>query len=199
MSRQAVTGPSTGADRRNRAGLLLLGVVLLGLGAYGLARGWGAFGDRAASDPLLVEEWRRFVARNENWFWPVAAGVSLLLALVGLRWLRAQLAAAAAPRVELTHRDDRGTTVVRPAGAAQALAEDIETYRGVTGATARVTGDPEAPEIDLRVEVTEGCNLPSLRARIEDEALARFQQALELDTVEAKVEFRLSAPSAARR
>jgi hypothetical protein len=198
MSRQAVTGPSTGTDRLNRAGLSLLGLLLLGVGAYGLARGWGAFGDRAASDALLLESWRRFVVRNGSWLWPVGAAASLILALVGLRWLRAQLAAATPPRIDLTHRGDGGTTVVRPAGAAQALADDIETYRGVTSASARLTGDPEAPEVDLRVEVVDGCNLPSLRTRIEQEALARFQRALELEAVEANVEFRLTAPMGPR-
>ena len=193
MKRQAVTGTSTGADRRNRAGLLLLGLLLLGVGAYGLARGWGAFGDRAATEPLLVDEWRRFVARNGLWFWPAAAGASLLAALLGLRWLRAQLAAGTTRRVDLTHRGDAGTTVVRPAGAARALADDIETYRGVTEVSARVTGEPEAPEIDLRVEVVDSCHIPSLRSRIEQEALARFQQALELEAVESNLEFRLSA------
>ena len=193
MNRQAVTGTSTGADRRNRAGLLLLGLLLLGVGAYGLARGWGAFGDRAAAEPLLVDEWRRFVARNGGWFWPAAAVASLLAALLGLRWLRAQLAAGTPRRVDLTHRGDGGTTVVRPAGAARALADDIETYRGVTEVSARVTGEPEAPEIDLRVEVVDSCHIPSLRSRIEQEALARFQQALELEAVESNLEFRLSA------
>ena len=193
MNRQAVTGTSTGADRRNRAGLLLVGLLLLGVGAYGLARGWGAFGDRAATEPLLVDDWRRFVGRNGAWFWPAAAVASLLAALLGLRWLRAQLAAGTPRRVDLTHRGDGGTTVVRPAGAARALADDIETYRGVTEVSARVTGEPEAPEIDLRVEVVDSCHIPSLRSRIEQEALARFQQALELEAVESNLEFRLSA------
>lgn len=193
MKRQAVTGTSTGADRRNRAGLLLIGLLLLGVGAYGLARGWGAFGERAATEPLLVDEWRRFVARNGLWFWPAAAVASLLAAVLGLRWLRAQLAAGTPRQVDLTHRGDGGTTVVRPAGAARALADDIETYRGVTEVSARVTGEPEAPEIDLRVEVVDSCHIPSLRSRIEQEALAKFQQALELEAVESNLEFRLSA------
>ncbi len=195
MNRQAVTGPSTGADRRNRAGLLLLGLVLLGMGAYGLARGWGAFGAGAASDPLLVDAWRRAFTRNSTWAWPAVAAVALVLALLGMRWLRAQLAPATFQRVDLAHREEGGVTMVRPAGAARALAGDIEAYRGVAGASARVTGEPEAPEIDLRVDVVEGCNVPALRSRIEQEALARFQRALELDAVEANVEFRLTAPN----
>jgi hypothetical protein len=120
---------------------------------------------------------------------------SLLVGLLGLRWLRAQLAAATPRGIDLSHRGDGGTTVVRPAGAARALAGEIETYRAVTQASARLTGDGEAPEIDLRVEVSDDCNLSHLRTRIDDEALAHLEQALELDAVTAKVEFRLAGPS----
>ena len=195
MYRHAVTGASTGADRRNRLGLALLGLALLAAGVYGLARGWGAFGDGAASDPVLVESWRRSFARHSGTYWPAAMAVALVLALVGMRWLRAQLAPSGFQRIDLAHREEGGLTVVRPSGAAGALACDIETYRGVTAASARVTGDPEAPEIDLRVEALDGCNLPAMRSRIEDEALARFRRALDLETVDASVEFRLTAPS----
>jgi hypothetical protein len=195
---QAVTGASNRADRVNRMGLSLLGLLLLGAGAYGLARGWGAFGDRAASESLLLESWRDFVVRNQDWFWPAAAVVSLLAGLLGLRWLRAQLAAARPERIDLTLRGDGGTTVVSTAGAARALAADIETYRDVSRASARLAGDPEAPEIDLWVEVADDCDVPALRVRIDEEALARFQQALEVDAVEANVEFRLTAPAPRR-
>ena len=196
MKRQAVTGASTGADRRNRFGLILLGLVLLAIGVYGLARGWGAFGQQAASEPVLVESWRRAFARNSNLWWPAVGLGALLVSLLGMRWLRAQVAPATFARIDLAHREEGGMTVVRPAGAARALADDIETYRGVAGASARVIGDPTAPEIDLRVEVVEGCDVPTLRSRIEEEALVRFQEALELESLDAKVEFRLTAPSA---
>ena len=198
MTRQAVTGASTTADRWNRFGLIILGLALLVAGGYGLARGWGAFGERAASEPLLVESWRRFVGRNESWFWPAAAALAVLVALLGLRWLRAQLAAATPRRIDLTHRSDGGTTVVVPAGAAQALAADIERYRGVTQASARLSGDADVPDVDLRIEVDERCNLPALRRCIEEEALTRFRQALDLSDLDANIEFRLTSPSGPR-
>jgi hypothetical protein len=193
MRGRAVTGATHGTDRLNRAALSLFGLLLLGIGGYGLARGWSAFGDAAAAEPLLVGSWRDFVSRNENWFWPAGAGLSLLVGLLGLRWLRAQLAPASPDGVDLTHRGDGGTTVVRPAGAAQALANEIETYRGVTQASARLTGSPDAPEVDLRVEVTDECNVAELRTRIDDHALTHLEQALELEALNAKVEFRLTA------
>jgi hypothetical protein len=198
VKREASTRASSGADRRNRAGLTLLGLLLAGSGGYGLARGWGVFGDDAAAEPLLSESWRSFVARNENWFWPAAALASLLVAVIALRWLRAQLASAAPRRVDLTHHGDGGTTVVAPTGAAAALARDVERYGGVSRAVARLSGDGDAPEIDLRVHVADSCNVPALRRRIEDDALPRFRRALELDKVDTNIEFRLATPTGPR-
>lgn len=192
---RAVTGASHRTDRVNRAVLTFVGLLLVGIGGYGLARGWGAFGERTASNPLLPDSWRDFVSRNEDWFWPAAAVGSLLVGVLGLRWLRAQFAAGTPKGIDLTHREDGGTTVVRPAGAARALAGEIEGYRGVTQASARLTGDAEAPEVDLRVEVSDDCNLSQLRTRIDGEALTHLEHALELDAVTANVEFRLAGPS----
>jgi hypothetical protein len=194
----AITGASSRADRRNRIGLLLIGLVLAGLGGYGLARGWGAFGEQAASEPLLTEPLRRFVDRNQALFWAGAAIASLLIAWVGLRWLRAQLAESTPRCIDLTHDGDGGSTVIVPAGAAQALADDVERYVGVASASARLTGDREAPEVDLRIDVADSCSVPALLARIEDDALERFRRALELDVVDVAIEFRLITPSARR-
>ncbi len=192
---RAVTGASHRTDRVNRTALTFVGLLVVGIGGYGLARGWGAFGEQAASGPLLPDSWREFVSRSEDWFWPAVAVGSLLVGLLGLRWLRAQFAAGTPDGIDLTHRGDGGTTVVRPAGAARALAGEIEGYRGVTQASARLKGDGDAPEVDLRVEVADDCNLAQLRTKIDDEALAHLEQALELDSVAAKVEFRLAGPS----
>ncbi|HEV3365385.1 MAG TPA: hypothetical protein VG795_14850 [Acidimicrobiia bacterium] len=198
MTGQAITGASSRADRRNRIGLTVVGLVLAGLGGYGLARGWGAFGEQAASEPLLADAWRRFVGGNQALFWAGAAMASLLIALVGLRWLRAQLAESTPRRIDLTHRGDGGTTVIVPAGAAQALAGDVERYGGVASASARLTGDQEAPEVDLRIDVADSCNVPALLARIEGDALERFRRALEFETVDVNIEFRLTTPTRQR-
>jgi hypothetical protein len=195
---KAITGASSAADRRNRIGLLLVGLVLVGLGGYGLARGWAAFGEQAASEPLLVEPWRRFVGRNQAAFWSGAAVASLLAAWVGLRWLRAQLAPSAPRSIDLTENGDGGSTVIVPAGAAQALADDVQRYGGVTSASARLTGGRDAPEVDLRMDVADSCNVPALLARIENDALERFRRALEFETVDVNIEFRIT-PTARQR
>lgn len=173
-----------------------LGIALVVAGVYGLARGLGAFGHRAASEPVL-DSWHRFVVDNSVWFWPVTAVAALLLALfVVLPGLRAELISGRTGTVDLTRHSDRGVTEVRSPGAAKALAADIETYRGVLGASARLLGDPSAPEVELRVDVADDCDLPALRRRIDEHALTRFRRALDLDhdlAVSARFRLRESA------
>ena len=44
-----------GPDRLNRTLLTLLGLLLVAAGAYGVARGYGAFGDTRATEPVLTK------------------------------------------------------------------------------------------------------------------------------------------------
>lgn len=178
--------------RLDAAVLAALGLALTAMGVYGLARGYGALGDPQDDDPVLTEAGRDFVARNEDWFWPLAAVASLLVAYAGLRWLLHQLRAGRVSRLDVTRHSERGTTSVRATSAADALARDVEGYPGVRSAAARLLHDGARPEVDLTVDVTDDAEIPVLHQRIESHALARFRQALELDQLQGRVEFRLS-------
>ena len=74
-------------DTANRTVLTLLGLLLLGGGAVGLAASSGALGD---PPQVLPGSARRF-EDQQPWFWWAVAGACLLLALLGLRWLLAQV------------------------------------------------------------------------------------------------------------
>jgi hypothetical protein len=178
--------------RMDAAVLTLLGLALLGAGGYGLARGYGAFGDGRADEPVLGTPVRDFVSRNGDWFWPVAAVVALLVAYAGLVWLLRQLRAGRVSRLDRTQRSARGTTFVRATSAADALARDVESYPGVRSASARLLHDGARPDVDLAVDVTEDADVPGIRQRIESHAFPRFRQALELEHLDARVQFRLS-------
>ena len=180
-----------GPDRLNATLLTLLALALLGVGGYGLARGYGAFGDARATDPVLGDDVRDFVSRNANWFWPLAAVVSLLLAWLGLRWLLAQIATPTVPRLPV-RAEGPGRTELSTSGATAALARDIEDYDGVRGARARLVSDHPAPEVEVTVDVHDDADVPALRRRIEEHALTRFQTALELQELRSKVHVRLA-------
>jgi hypothetical protein len=185
-----------GPDRLNRALLVLLSLLLIGAGAYGLARSYEAFGAEAADEELLLEPVREFVGgRRQSWFWAGVFLLCLLVAYIALRWLLAQFRSPKLTELDLTDDGSRGTTRLRAAGASLALATDIEEYLEVSSASARLVEDGERPEVDLRVDVHDDADVPALRRRIEEHALRRFCQALEVSDVEATLYLRLTGPA----
>lgn len=184
-----------GPDRLNRVLLLLFSLLLLGVGAYGLARGYDAFGADQADEPLLVDSVRDWVGRNDNVFWPVVFVVCVVVVYLSLRWLLAQFVPPRLTEVDLTTEGSKGSTRLRASGAAHALAQDIEGYREVSSATARLVNDGERPEVDVKVDVHDDADLPALRDKIEEQALPRFSQALEVRAVTATVLVQLIGPT----
>jgi hypothetical protein len=180
-----------GPDRLNAAVLTVLALLLLGAGGYGLARGYGAFGDARAGDPVLTDDVRDFVSRNADWFWPLAAVLSLLVAWLGLRWLLAQLATSAVGHLPV-RADGPGRTELLGSGATSAVARDIEDYPGVRSASARLIGDHPVPEISVTVEVHDDADIAAVRRRIEEHALVRFRTALDLTKLRTQIHFRLA-------
>ncbi len=179
-------------ERLNDWALTVLGLVLVAVGGYGLARGYGAFGEDPADDAVLGKPIRNLLSRNAGWFWPLAVVVSLLLAYVGLRWLLGQVRSGHISHLDLTDDPARGTTVVRATSAADALAGDVGRYPGVGRARARLLRDGIRPHVDIQVEVYDDADLADVRRRIESHALARLRQALEVEDPQARVRFRLS-------
>ena len=180
-----------GPDRLNSTVLTLLALVLLAVGGYGLARGYGAFGDARATDPVLGDDVREFVSRNADWFWPLAAVISLLIAWLGLRWLLAQISTPTVSRLPV-RADGPGHTELVASGATTALARDIEDYSGVRSARARLVSDHPSPEVEVTVDVHDDADVPAIRRRIEEHALARFRSALELQELRSQVHLRLA-------
>jgi hypothetical protein len=180
-----------GPDRLNSAVLTTLALLLVAAGAYGLARGYGAFGDDRAGDPVLTDSVRDFVARNADWFWPLAAVLSLLVAWLGLRWLLAQLSTPAVRHLPV-RADGPGRTELLGSGATAALARDVEEYPGVRSASARLIGDHPVPEVEVTVDVHDDADVPAVRRRIEEHALVRFGEALELTKLRSQIHVRLA-------
>ncbi len=177
-------------DRLNTAVLTVLSLLLLGAGGYGLARGYGAFGDARAHDPVLTDDVRDYVSRNANWFWPLAAVLAVVVAWLGLRWLLAQLQTQTVTRLPV-RADGPGRTDLVASGATAALARDIEDYPEVRGARARMVSDQPA-EVELTVDVADDADVGALRRRIEEQALPRFRAALELTELQSRLHVRLA-------
>lgn len=168
------------ADRTNRVLLAALGLLLFAGGGAGLLAGAGAFGGDLDRRHLLDNPVAGFVADNSVWFWPVAALVAAVLAILALRWLIAVLSPAPRPG-DIVIRGERsaGRTTLRAGALSDALATELETYHGVHAARVRVAGTPTDPRLDVSVRTTEDADLARLRHRIETEGLAHARQALD--------------------
>jgi hypothetical protein len=184
------------SDRLSRVVLTVLGLVLLGVGVYGLLRGYEVFGANQADEPLLTEGILDFMADNREWFWPVATLLALAVAYLAFRWFLSLLrTTASVDEIDLTRDPDAGTVSLDGTGAANAVADDVEGYRGVESATARLVSDGARPEVYLRVEVADNADIERIRRRIEEHALTRLARALEVDAVMAHLRVDLAEPT----
>ncbi|MGI5164595.1 alkaline shock response membrane anchor protein AmaP [Spirillospora sp. CA-253888] len=178
------------ATKINRTGLVLVGLVLLGAGAFGVARGTNAWGRARAGEPVLAAETRRF-ASEQSWFWPVMAAAAVALALLGVAWLLAQGRSDKLPGISLDGDDAEGHTRVQGKAVTEALEAEIEDYPGVKSAHARLSGSPDRPKLRLNVAYDHRADLDSLRRNISDRAIDRLGTALGQDTLPAVVRLRL--------
>ncbi len=175
---------SSTPDALNRTVFTLLGILLIAAGAYGLARGYGAFGGTQAQEPLLTGGITGFFGRIDDWFWPLVALVALILAYLAYRWLKAQLTPTpSVSELDLTRNPDEGRTTLRAHGLTSALSDDLQRDPAVHSARVRMLEDGTRPEVDVDVDVSEDAGLSEVRRRMESGALARFSSALETDSV----------------
>ncbi len=167
------------ADRINRVGLAVLGLLAVLTGAAGLSLSAGVFGPAYPDRTLLANQVGTYAGRNGDWLWPAAAAVCLLIALASLRWLIALLVSTdRASDITIARGTRAGTTTMHTAALTGAVTREIETYHGVHSAKARVIGEPADPELVVAVTAAGGADLAALRHRIEAEALSHARQSL---------------------
>jgi NADH:ubiquinone oxidoreductase subunit 5 (subunit L)/multisubunit Na+/H+ antiporter MnhA subunit len=166
------------ADRSNRAALIVFAALVAAVGALGVAASYGLFGSSVKHETMLDNAFARFVGRNGEWFWIVVALLALLLVLLAVRWLLTILFSTDRTASMRISSDGPGRTELSSGALTDAVSAEIDGYRGVNAARARVIGDPQDAELVVVVTVEEGADLPGLVARIESEALAHAREAL---------------------
>ena len=166
------------ADRINRVGLALFGLLVLVVGAAGIIASTGVFGKGFSRRTLFANRVSSYIGHH-GWVWYVAAGVCLVITLVALRWIVALLIstdrAGDIPVPVATHE---GTTILRPAALTGALTREIGAYHGVDAARARIIGDAAAPEVVVTVTASQTADLRALHQRLEAEALSHVRHAI---------------------
>ena len=185
-------------DTLNRILLSALGLALIALSVWGVGRAAGWFDADHPDQSLLLDDVRRFVERNAHWFWPVVGVAGLALALFAGLWLRAQFRLPRQASTDLTVHRPSGTTNISGAGLADALEADVAaSVERVRKASARVVGDSEDADIDLRVDVADDADLSAVRRQIESDVLPRFARAAGLARTTVYLDLRLE-PGARR-
>ena len=167
------------ADRTNRALLIVLALLLLAVGLDAGAASVGVYGTATQNNTLMDNPTGHYFGVNGTWLWPVVAVVALIIGVLALRWLIALLFSTdRSGDLLIESGTGAGRTTLANRALTDAVAGEIEGYRGVDSAQARLIGDPGDPELVVRAVLEETADLTALRQRIETEALAHARQAL---------------------
>ncbi len=184
----------TAPDKTNRTLVALLGLLLLAAGVVTFLVSFGVFGSSLADKPVLSEDVTSFVDRNSQWFWLVVGVVAAVIALLALRWLLAQVSSDRVSHLELERDPSRGSTTLQTSAVTSALTEEIESYRGVSSASARFLHSKVDPDLVVTVKLTERADIGATRERIEREAIAHARQAMDMPALSTEL---LLKPAAA--
>lgn len=172
-------------DRRNRARFGLIGLVLLAAGILGLLVQAEIL--NADTPGAFYRQVRDLAADYPGATMAILIALGLLLFLIGINWIRGQIATPATRLREVTVQDDAdGSTTVDADVLSEALARDIERIPDVHDATAKVVGAGERPKLAVRATVDGAADLGEVRGAMED-AYTRLGQALGSDGVEANL------------
>ncbi len=187
------------ADRTNRTALTAFAVLLVAAGAAALMASVGAFGRGFAKKPLFANQVSEYIGRHGSWIWAAAALLALLVALLALRWIATLLLSTdRAGDIAVVGDRARGVSLVRPGAISSALTAELNTYRGVDSAKARVLGDSTAPRLVVAVVATRNADLTRLRRRIESVALVHARTALDNPALPIQLDLAVTTSTSAR-
>lgn len=167
------------ADRINRTMLIVLALLLIAVGLDAGAASIGLWGTGTEHSQLMDNPTGRYFGAQGVWLWAAIAFAALIIGLLALRWLIALLFSTdRSGDLLIQSSTGAGRTTLDHGALADAVVEEIEGYRGVDSARARLIGDPDDPELVVRATLEETADLAELRQRIESEALTHARQAL---------------------
>jgi hypothetical protein len=174
-------------DALNRVLLGLIGALLLAAGGLGIAAGAGAF--HGHSDRRVLPAGVRDFARTTNWFWWAVAAVCLVVAVLALRWLLDQLRTDRASRLDLTVDGREGVTLVHSGALTDAVAQEAESLRGVTRATAALR-ERRGKKLTLAVNLADYADIAAVRSALEGTVVTHARQAVDDPTLPVDIELR---------
>jgi hypothetical protein len=187
------------ADRTNRTMLILFALLLIAVGLDAGAASIGVYGTSTKNSTLMNNPTGRYFGAHGVWLWPVVAVAALIIALLALRWLIALLFSTDRSGDLVIHPSTgAGRTTLGNGALTDAVVEEIEGYRGVNSARARLIGDPEDPELVVTAGLQENADFSALRQRIETEALTHARQALGNMALAIQLDLTITSKQSAR-
>lgn len=167
------------AAAANRTGLIILGLIALLIGLAVLAIGFGltapiapALEAGADLDPVASVLALPYAA-------VIAVVVALILAVIGLRWLSAQVPRKDFAKPFRMQADARtGLTTVNAEVIAEAVAADLEATDGVSDAQVILRGTARSPELLIHVDADERADIDAVIADVAERAAGNASMAL---------------------
>jgi hypothetical protein len=187
------------ADRTNRTILILFALLLIAVGLDAGAASIGVYGTGIQNSTLMNNPTARYFGAHGIWLWPVIAVAALIIGLLALRWLIALLFSTDRSGDLLIHSSTgAGRTTLANGALTGAVVEEIEGYRGVDSARARLIGDPQDPELVVTAGLEETADFTALRQRIETGALTHARQALGNMSMPAQLDLTITSRRSTR-
>lgn len=181
----------TRTARGNRAGLALIGLLLLAGGAYLGLRGLAVFSTGQANSVLYPRFISSWLADQEPWIFIVVIVAAVIIGLLALRWLLVQLRTEQLGNITIdTDRNSTaadlgdpgiGRTALPVAALTAAIEHDIAAYPGVRKAAAQLSGTPDRPVLWLAVKIDPEADIADIRTQITTRALTNVHAALDTD------------------
>lgn len=166
----------------NRTWLAVVGLVLLLVGLAATAVGTGLSGRVISGGPAPDEPMLGVWAGDFFSSTLAIIGVGLLgllVALVGVRWLLAQLPRTnAAQTFRLQDDATTGLTSCAPSVLTDAVAADLKTLTGVTAADAVLRGTADEPELTVKVTANDRADVPALLQAVQAGPVANLAVAM---------------------
>jgi uncharacterized protein YhaN len=167
------------ADRTNRVVLLVIGLLMLAAGLATTLTSFGTFREAWAVRVLTANPVSTYAGDQGRWLWPVVGVVALVILILAVRWLIAILFGTDRIRDLRVRTGSRDRVTLSASAVREAVCAEIESYRGVRAARARLVGSDEHPTLAIRVDTNLDADLAAVRDRIERDAIAHARQVLD--------------------
>ena len=167
------------AAAANRTGLIILGLIALIIGLAVLAIGFGLTAPIAPALEAGADLGPVASVLALPYSALIAVVVALILAIIGLRWLSAQVPRKDFAKPFRMQADARtGLTTVNAEVIAEAVAADLESTDGVSDAQVILRGTARSPEPLIHVDTDERADIDAVIADVAERAAGNASMAL---------------------